>query len=136
MNTYNNIDLDSHAGPRIIDNPATMQWCSNEPDCILLICLPPSILALIDMKHSLKLVILLLINCAALFTSQLPALSISKRRLGGRSCRLTLIGFSFADSEHQDGSSVIIWPITASILAWYINLVFHQVSSTVLYCRM
>ena len=93
-----------YPGPRVIDNPAAMKQCSNEPDCILLICFPPSILALTDTKHSLKLVVLLLINCAALFTSLSSACSISKRRLGGRSHRLTLIGFSFADSEHQDGS--------------------------------
>ena len=93
-----------HPRPRVIDNPAAIQQCSNEPDCIQLIHLPPSILALIDIKHSLRLVVLLFINCAALFTNLSPARSISKRRLGGKSCRLTLTGFSLVDSEHQDGS--------------------------------
>ena len=92
-----------HPGPRVINNPVATQRCSHDPDCIWLICLPLSILTLIDMKHSLTLMALLLINYAALSITLSSAYSISKR-LGSRSCRLTLIGFSFADSELQDGS--------------------------------
>ena len=90
-----------HVGPKVIDKSAVIHLCLKEPDWIQLICFPLTIFAQADIKHSVRFVVLSLINWWTLFSNQSPAHSTSKRRFGGKSSGFTFFGWPPAISEHH-----------------------------------